>query len=115
MEGSALTVIGIIAAGELLVHVLFFMISKFIGKTNKDRIDRVSILKGLLERSFIAVSLFYNMTASLTLLGALKIATRIKDPEDRVSNDFFVIGNLVSVLFGMMYFLLIKNFVGSHE
>ena len=100
---------GILVAGELVIHILLFLISKFIGKASKDKISRTSILKGLLERTFIVVSLYLNITQSLTLLGALKIATRIKDGEDRVSNDFFLIGNLISVLFGIGYYMLLKE------
>ena len=104
-----LQLVGILAAGELVIHLLLFLISKFIGKVNKDKISKTSILKGVLERIFIVVSLHLGMTQSLTLLGALKIATRIRDTEDRVSNDFFLIGNLVSVLFGIMYYLLLTH------
>ncbi len=100
---------GIVVAGELVIHILLFLISKFIGKASKDKISRTSMLKGLLERTLIVVSLHLSITQSLTLLGALKIATRIKDGEDRVSNDFFLIGNLVSVLFGIGYYILLKE------
>jgi hypothetical protein len=79
----------ILIAGEILIHIVLFFLSKFIGKANKDKINRTSILKGLLERTFVVVSLFYAFTSAMTLLGALKIATRIKDTEDKVSNDFF--------------------------
>jgi hypothetical protein len=79
----------ILIAGEVLIHLVFFSLSKFVGKANKDKINRTSILKGLLERTFVVVSLFYAFTSPMTLLGALKIATRIKDTEDKVSNDFF--------------------------
>ena len=103
--------IGILIVGELIIHVLLFLISKFIGKTSKDKISWTSILKGVLERTFIVVSLHFKMTQSLTLLGALKIATRIKD-EDKVSNDFFLIGNLVSVLFGIGYYIVLIDLVG---
>ncbi len=98
--------------GEVLLPILLFLVSKFIGKEKKDKISRTSILKGVLERIFILVSLHFNLAQSLTLLGALKIATRIKDTEDKVSNDFFLIGNLLSVLFGILYYLLLKNLVG---
>ena len=103
---------GILMTGELIIHVLFFLISKFIGKTSKDKISRTSILKGLLERTFILVTLHLGMNQALTLLGALKIATRIKDSEDKVSNDFFLIGNLVSVLFGIGYYILLTDLIG---
>jgi len=101
--------IGILIGGEFLIHVLFYVISKFIGKTNKDKINRTSILKGVLERLFIVVTLLVSLPHALTLLGALKIATRIKDSEDKISNDFFLIGNLVSVLFGIGYYFLLKQ------
>jgi hypothetical protein len=101
-------------AGEIIIHIFFFAISRMIGKSSRDKISLVSILKGLLERIFVVVSLWFDMTASLTLLGALKIATRIRDTEDKVSNDFFVIGNIVSVLFGIGYCEVLKYIVCKH-
>ncbi len=109
---TTLQFVGPLVAGELIIHILLFLISKFIGKTNKDKISRTSILKGLLERTFIVVTLHFKMTQALTLLGALKIATRIRDTEDKVSNDFFLIGNLVSVLFAIGYYILLTDLVG---
>jgi hypothetical protein len=105
----ALKVLAVLIAGELLVHVLFFGISKFFGKDKKDKISGASIFKGVIERTFVVVSLHFNMTSALTLLGALKIATRIKDTEDKVSNDFFLVGNLISVLFGIGYYIILKE------
>lgn len=98
--------------GEVIIHFVLFLLSKFIGKTTKDKINRISILKGILERVFIVVSLHFNMAQALTLLGALKIATRIRDNEDKVSNDFFLLGNLISVLFGILYFIIISKLLG---
>lgn len=103
----------ILGVGELSLHLVLFLISKFIGKSNKDKMNRTSVLKGVLERAFILGALHYNMPSALTLLGALKIATKIKDHDDKVSNDFFLIGNLISILFGMAYYVLIKDFVLS--
>ena len=107
-----LQAIALIIAGEIFIHVLFYLISKFIGKTNRDKITRASVLKGLVERAFVLITLCNNIASALTLLGALKIATRIKDNEDKVSNDFFLLGNLVSVLFGVLYFVFIRNLIG---
>lgn len=100
-----------VVVGEVLIHVLLYVISRFIGKTNKDKISRTSVLKGVLERFFVVVTLWFGLTHALTLLGALKIATRIKDTEDKVSNDFFLIGNLVSVLAAIGYWFFIKSLV----
>lgn len=102
----------LIAIGELIIHFMFFLISKLLGKANRDKITRSSILKGLIERAYVLITLWYGFSSALTLLGALKIATRIKDSEDKVSNDFFLLGNLMSVLFGILYYVIIKNLVG---
>ncbi len=111
MTNEILTGIATLVGGEILLHVLFFLLSKFIGKGKKDKVDRTSILKGVLERLFVVVSFFYGFTSALTLLGALKIATRIKDTEDKVSNDFFVIGNLISILFGIAYYIVLRELI----
>lgn len=102
-------ILAIVFLGELLAHLVFYLVSKVIKKANRDQITRSTVLKGLVERTFVVVVLFYNIASALTLLGALKIATRIKDGEDKVSNDFFLLGNLVSVLFGVFYYVIIKR------
>jgi hypothetical protein len=113
MTALILTSILVLIAGEVLIHIVFFLLSKFVGKENKDKINGTSILKGLLERTFVVVSLFYAFTSAMTLLGALKIATRIKDTEDKISNDFFLMGNLVSILFGIVYYIILKSLIDS--
>jgi len=100
-------------AGELLLHFTLFLLSRFIGKQNKDKITRTSILKGVIERFFVVTTVFLDLASALTLLGALKIATRIKDAEDKVSNDFFLMGNLVSILFGIGYCIFLKRMFES--
>ncbi|MCU0418056.1 MAG: hypothetical protein MUC38_00230 [Cyclobacteriaceae bacterium] len=111
MTNEILIGIATLVGGEILLHFLFFLLSKFIGKGKKDKVDRTSILKGVLERLFVVVSFFYGFSSALTLLGALKIATRIKDTEDKVSNDFFVIGNLISILFGIAYYIVLRELI----
>ena len=109
--GTFAVILLILAGGEIVIHVILFMLSRFFGKVTKDKISLRSVLKGILERTFIVVTLHHNMTQALTLLGALKIATRIKDNEDKVSNDFFLVGNLVSVMFGIAYYVIIKEHI----
>jgi hypothetical protein len=105
--------IAVVIAGEVALHILLFLISRLIGKPNRDKISFVSILKGLLERTFIVIVLVLGLAAGLAVLGALKIATRIKDEESKVSNDFFLIGNLLSILFGIGYFLFYTKFIAA--
>jgi hypothetical protein len=108
---TAIKILSVIVLGELLIHILFFFVSKIFGKDKKDKINGISIFKGVLERVFIVSSFHFNMTSALTLLGALKIATRIKDTEDKVSNDFFLVGNLISVLFGIGYYVILNDLI----
>jgi len=100
----------LIIAGELVLHMLLFGISKMIGnKQSRDKITFSSVLKGITERTFVVVVLWMNISSALTLLAALKIATRFKDEDNKVSNDFFLMGNLISILFGIGYYHLFKS------
>jgi hypothetical protein len=45
------------------------------------------------------VGMTMTMSTVLVLFGALKIGTRIAEKEnERISNDYFLVGNLMSVL-----------------
>jgi hypothetical protein len=45
------------------------------------------MILGVLERLFLYVGLIQGVAQSLILFGALKIGTRIKNEEDKISND----------------------------
>lgn len=58
-----------------------------------------SVAKGSLERLVLMVGMTMTMSSVLVLFGALKIGTRISENEnERISNDYFLVGNLMSVL-----------------
>jgi hypothetical protein len=58
-----------------------------------------SVAKGSLERLVLMVGMTMTMSTVLVLFGALKIGTRIAEKEnERISNDYFLVGNLMSVL-----------------
>ncbi len=54
-----------------------------------------------MERVFLMIALLNNYPHALTFFSALKLATRLrhKDPDNKENafNDFYLIGNLVSV------------------
>ncbi len=56
------------------------------------------MLLGVLERLFLYVGLMQGFGQTLILFGALKIGARLKNEKDKISNDYFLVGNLVSVL-----------------
>lgn len=106
----------IIVIIEVVLTLFYTIISP--KKDNVLKLDFKSILKGLIERSFLTYSLLNNFPHSLTLFGALKLGTRLKSADDEKTeegikresryNDYFLIGNFVSVSISIIYFNLLK-------
>lgn len=102
--------IAIILASEALAVLLFWLLAKFNKNHDRNTINASSILRGMAERAFITFTLVNGIYQSLTLFAALKIATRIKD-DDRISNEFYLLGNLLSITLAIIYGqLLLKYF-----
>ena len=87
--------------GELLALPIFYGITKMF----KRKLTLSSVLRGALERLFLFIILLVDLPHGLAFFGALKIATRLKD-DDKISNDYFLVGNLTSVLMVIGYFYL---------
>lgn len=99
----------ILALGEMFATALYFTISKILHHNTTNKLTTRSLLKGLLERAFLLLSLINGFPQALTVFGALKIATRLKDKDDRITNDYFLIGNMISLMLAIIYFLIWKN------
>ena len=97
--------ITIFVVGELLALIIFYLITKMF----KRDLTLSGVLRGGLERAFVFVVLLINMPAGIAFFGALKIATRLKD-DDKISNDYFLVGNLVSVLIVIGYYQIGQYF-----
>ncbi|WP_436516465.1 hypothetical protein [Ekhidna sp. To15] len=91
----------IFVVGELIALLLFFLVTKMFGRS----LTLSSVLRGVLERVFLYIILLVNLPQGMAFFGALKIATRLKD-DDKISNDYFLAGNLVSVLIVIGYYLM---------
>lgn len=102
--------IAIIVASEALAVLWFWLLSKLNKNHSRNKINGSSILKGIAERAFITFTLVNGIEQSLTIFAALKIATRIKD-EDRISNDFYLLGNLLSITLAIVYSQLILKYM----
>ncbi len=94
-----------LVAGEVFATFMFWVVSKIFHGREGAKISKRSVFKGIIERMFIFFSLVYNLPHALTVLGALKIATRIKD-ENKISNDYFLVGNLLSITLAIAYFII---------
>lgn len=72
----------------------------------------VEMFKGILERFVVTFGLYINLPGILTVFAALKLANRLShegDDNDDMIN-YFLIGNLVTVLLCLAYFKLSFEF-----
>jgi hypothetical protein len=109
---------------RLLLLIILFIISEaliafFFAATaqvlyKKIGFDFKSIIKGIIERLFLFVSLVSNYPHALTFFSALKLATRLKHNEtpqtENKFNDYYLIGNLISVAVAIGYVYIYQNF-----
>ena len=106
MQLNFFQIIGLIVVIEVLSILFFWLVARY----NEGEITVTSVLKGIFERFFVSYSLFLGYPQILTLFAALKIATRIKD-ESKISNDYYFIGNLISISLAIIYTELIKSYI----
>lgn len=96
---------------ELILGFIFALIAQEFYK--KSEIDIKSIMKGFIERLFLTVFLFNNLPHALTFFSALKLATRLKHNEapEHIEkfNNYYLIGNLISVTIALFYTYLWKH------
>ncbi len=69
----------------------------------------ISTFKGVMERLIISVFLISNFPPILIVFGTLKLGTRISEHKE-IKNDYFLIGNLSSILVALIYFYAFKHF-----
>lgn len=91
--------------------ILFFLVFRilatmvFSAKHQKEQpLSLIDFLKGAVERFVVAFALFHGMQQILTLFGAMKLGTRLKNTDDdKGVNNFYLIGNMISVLVAIIY------------
>lgn len=93
---------------ELAAYFTFRRVRKhYLGEFGSSR----PMWNGIIERGFIYLCLLTQVYHGLTLFGALKIGTRIKDDENKVSNDYFLIGNMISVGLVLLTTYIYQNWI----
>ena len=86
---------------EIMLVLVFWMIKMY---SNDRKEIIISIFKGILERGFLFFGLLLGVDVILILFGALKIGTRLhEDKKSKISNDLFLVGNILSVLLAIIY------------
>lgn len=101
---------------EVLIAFVFAIIAQIFYQ--KIGLDFKAIFKGIIERLFLFITLINGYTQALTFFSALKLATRLKH-NDNLSqmegfNDYYLLGNLISVSVAIFYVWLFKDFEKIH-
>ena len=101
---------------EVFLLIIFYAVSKWLDPKNSKKSlgqKSTSWLKGFLERVFLTFLLLTNFQGSaLILFGAIKLGTRLdSDKEAKVNNDYFIVGNFISIAAAVLAFLLFKPFI----
>jgi hypothetical protein len=95
--------------GEIVAFFIFKFIGFALEKVWELKINR-SVIKGILERLFLFVCFVYQFPQALIAFGALKIATRfIEEKDNKISLDYFFIGNITSLLLAVLYYIVWKS------
>lgn len=98
---------------EALLALIFSIIAQVYYK-KATGFDFKSIFKGIIERIFLSISLINDLPHALTFFSALKLATRLKHTEAKDEhndfNDYYLLGNLSSVLVAISYAHIYRNF-----
>lgn len=95
----------ILIGGEIIAFFIFKLMDRFFGKRWQFKINR-SVIKGTLERLFLFAALIYHIPQALIAFGALKIATRFIEEENKISLDYFFIGNITSLIIALSYYII---------
>ena len=99
---SAIFLILFLLACEIVALGFFWLIKMYQNCSKKEIVN--SILKGILERGFLLVVLLLDIEVILIFFGAIKIGTRLhNDSKSKVSNDQFLVGNIISVFLAIIY------------
>jgi hypothetical protein len=105
--------------GELLARVIVFRtLNNRLGSKTEEGNARTKLnaraqLKGHLERLMLTIGLICGVQQVLIVFGTLKIGTWFRPMQknlEKVDHDFFLIGNFLTVIVSLLYYLLYPYF-----
>jgi hypothetical protein len=109
-----LTATVIFVIGELVGLLIFAAVKRAIGPPKTSPARKASVVKGILERAVLFTGLLHGFPQILIAFGALKLGTRLyEDKESDISNSYFLVGNLISILLAMLYAIIAKKLWGT--
>ena len=97
--------IAIFVVGEVLALFVFALVRQLLAREFTIERRMLEIFKGLLERLVITVGLSTGFPQILIMFGALKLGNRLahEGGDSDEMRNYFLIGNLVSVLLCFLY------------
>ena len=105
-----LLAVAVLTAGEAIGLLLFALVKKEFGPAESNSSGKISIVKGIIERIVIFTGLLHGFPQILIAFGAVKIATRLNtDKEVEISNNYFLIGNMVSIFMALIYTIITRE------
>ena len=111
MKYLTATIIFII--GELISLLIFAILKRAMKLSKTSPARKASVVKGILERAVLYIGLLHGFPQILIAFGALKIGTRLhEDKQTKISNNYFLVGNLISILLAMLYTIIAQQIGG---
>lgn len=106
-----LTATIIFVIGELVSLIIFAIVKRAMKLPKTSPARKASVAKGILERAALYIGLLHGFPQILIAFGALKIGTRLhEDSKSKISNNYFLVGNLISILLAMLYAIIAQQF-----
>lgn len=100
----------VFVCGEGLALVIFWALKKAIGPPQDSSASRWAVAQGVLERLTLLIGLLHDFPHVLIAFGAFKIGTRLReDLNSHISNNYFLTGNLISIMLAMIYAIITKS------
>lgn len=94
---------------ELIATLIFTALNKLIGPASYKLINWSALLKGIIERITLITGLMYAFPQIIIAFAALKLGTRLREEqESKISNDYFLLGNMISLLLAMLYVVVVR-------
>jgi|GEM_PF-415211 len=109
---AVLCVLVVFVVVELIAIGIFAYLNHlYIEKTERNnRSIGAAMAKGALERLCLFLALYLGFPQMLIAFGAFKVGTKLGN-DCRISNDYYLVGNLVSIILVFIVYLLCRDFL----
>lgn len=96
---------------ESFAVLAFYLLNKTL---NNEKLSSIDAIKGIVERLIIVIGTVNNFPQVIIAIFALKVSARLHlgKQNKEISNDFYVLGNLLSLLIALLTSVLILKFLG---